>query len=162
MEHGIRTCEDLQCDYTVGYGGSPNEDGETTLDAMIMNGKTREVGAVAVLKRIKPAISVARKVMEKTYHSFLVGEDATQFAIKMGFKQENLSTEYSMKRWRNWLENGRKPNFWKNSTFTQEGHDTIGMVAMDVNGDIACGTSTNGAIFKIPGRVGDSPIAGKK
>lgn len=78
---------DLQCgcDGTVGLGGSPDQNGETTLDAMIMDGTTMDVGAVGALRRIQHAISVARKVMEKTYHTFLVGDQATQFALSQGF-----------------------------------------------------------------------------
>lgn len=87
-EIGASQCELEQCDHTVGFGGSPNEFGETTLDAMIMNGRTREVGAVANLKRVKEASHVARQVMDKTYHTLMVGEDATYFATRMGFSMQ--------------------------------------------------------------------------
>lgn len=127
--------------------------GETTLDAMIMDGTTKELGAVANLKEIKAAISVARKVMEKTYHSLLVGEDATEFAEKVGFKRENLTTPRSFKQWQDWIKGGRNPNYWKKEGVELErvegNHDTIGMVALDMEGKISCGTSTNGKIFKI-------------
>ena len=126
-----------------------------------MNGKTRETGAVSSMKDIKQAISVARKVMERTYHSMIVGRDATNFALRVGFNKTNLRTERSDEIWRNWVRNGRKPNFWKNSNSNKYiGHDTIGQVAIDSFNDIACGTSTNGASFKIPGRVGDSSLVG--
>lgn len=113
VENGCNECEMQQCDHTVGFGGSPDEDGETTLDAMIMDGVTHSVGAVGCLKRIKAAISVARNVMEHTTHTFLVGDDgicslwvyqrrstsccflATRFAVEMGFKEENLQTDFS-------------------------------------------------------------------
>src|SRR5258705_320359 len=85
VEQGCSTCEALQCDGTVGFGGSPDENGETTLDAMIMDGETHAVGAVGCLRRVKNAIGVARKVLEHTGHTLLVGELATDFAIKMGF-----------------------------------------------------------------------------
>jgi len=157
--------------YSVGYGGSPNENGETTLDAMVMWAPTREVGAVGCLKRVKKAISVARKVMEETKHTLLVGDDATQFASEMGFTEENLTTNFSHGLWEKWIQNNHQPNYWKgnhtyNSSiehFTEKlptGHDTIGMIAIDSNGNMACGTTTNGLSFKIPGRVGDSPIMG--
>lgn len=89
VEHGCNTCEELQafsnytsgCDGSVGLGGSPDESGETTLDAMIMDGNTMDVGAVGDLRRIKNAISVARKVMENTFHTLLAGDQATAFAI---------------------------------------------------------------------------------
>lgn len=168
VEEGCTRCEELQCDGTVGYGGSPDEDGETTLDAMIMDGNTLNVGAVGCLRRIKPAIRVARNVMEKTRHTFLVGEKATDFAVGQGFPEESLSTEKSAEMWRQWKEAGRQQNFWEinqrndgNSVqWGERNHDTIGMLALDSKGNLAAGTSTNGAKFKIPGRVGDSPIPG--
>lgn len=181
-------CEREQCDGTVGYGGSPNEKGETTLDAMIMDGRTMNVGAVASLREIKDAIAVARHVLENTRHTLLVGEQATEFAVQMGFKREPLSTERSLQLNTEWKERDCQPNFWTNvlpdpsktcgpyepvgedfymkspndinSFFSSDNHDTIGMVAIDLTGNIAAGTSTNGAANKIPGRVGDSPICG--
>lgn len=129
------------------------------------------------------AISVARKVMETTTHTFLVGEDATQFAIQMGFQTQNLSTPRSIQMWQQWVAGGCKPNFHKTNftcppsssekkreiescqvpkseLFDEGNHDTIGMVAVDSSGMVSCGTSTNGLTYKIAGRVGDSPIPG--
>lgn len=187
VEQGASVCEDQQCDGTVGYGGSPDENGETTLDALIMNGRTMNIGAVGGLRRIKHAISVARHVLDHTKHSFLVGELATQFAVEMGFQEESLTTSVSKKLWMKWHnEHHCQPNFWLNVSpdptrncgpyqkheYSQHllkkshlnvdrfNHDTIGMVAIDQHGDIAAGTSTNGAKYKIPGRIGDSPIPG--
>ncbi|XP_066999748.1 N(4)-(Beta-N-acetylglucosaminyl)-L-asparaginase [Anabrus simplex] len=187
IEAGCTTCEKLQCDGTVGYGGSPDESGETTLDAMIMDGETMNMGAVGALRRVKSAISVARHVMDYTDHSMLVGDQATRFALSMGFKEESLQTETSHAIWKTWKDNCCQPNFWVNvspdpktscgpykpnpkkhafertkqkSVFSEKNHDTIGMVAIDFKGRIAAGTSTNGARHKIPGRVGDSPIPG--
>jgi len=173
IEYGCNSCEELQefssftcgCDGSVGLGGSPNQNGETTLDAMIMDGNTMNVGSVGALRRIQYAISVARLVLDKTYHTLLVGDEATQFAISQGFKSKSLATTRSGNMWANWLET-RIPNYMKdesdhpNMIHDVHGHDTIGMVAIDKNSSIACGTTTNGAGFKIPGRVGDSPIAG--
>lgn len=187
VESGCTVCEMEQCDGTVGFGGSPNEHGETTLDAMIMDGITHNVGAVGCLKRVKRAISVARSVMEHTSETFLVGDDATQFAVQMGFKSEDLHTNHSWQMWKDWKKNNCQPNFWKDvvpdpdqscgpykpasrerkslrptshSDIGRQNHDTIGMIVVDRVGNIAAGTSTNGANHKIPGRVGDSPIAG--
>ncbi|KPI91143.1 N(4)-(Beta-N-acetylglucosaminyl)-L-asparaginase [Papilio xuthus] len=184
IQKGASVCEEQQCDGTVGFGGSPDEDGETTLDALLMDGKTMNVGAVGALRRIKNAVGVARHVLENTKHSILVGSQATQFAMQMGFHEESLTTPESKKLWSTWAnENNCQPNFWMNvkpnpnkycgpyhNHMSKErirhmevdryNHDTIGMVAIDKNGDIAAGTSTNGAKFKIPGRVGDSPIPG--
>ncbi|KAF2365320.1 Peptidase T2 asparaginase 2 [Trinorchestia longiramus] len=92
VEQGCAVCEREQCDGTVGYGGSPDEHGETTLDALIMDGATHDVGAVAALRQVKDAISVARHVLHYTDHTLLVGSQATEFALSMGFKQENLTT----------------------------------------------------------------------
>lgn len=185
---GCSVCEREQCDGTVGFGGSPNEKGETTLDAMIMDGKTMNVGAVASLRRVKDAIAVARRVLENTQHTLLVGEQATEFAVQMGFKEESLSTVNSKAIYNDWRTRNCQPNFWHNvspnpsmscgpydpvdsrltkqspndvnSFFSSKNHDTIGMIAIDKNGNIASGTSTNGASHKIPGRVGDSSIVG--
>ncbi|XP_054846222.1 N(4)-(beta-N-acetylglucosaminyl)-L-asparaginase [Eublepharis macularius] len=187
VEHGCGQCEIEQCDGSVGYGGSPDEHGETTLDAMIMDGNTMEVGAVADLRRIKNAIGVARKVIQHTKHTLLVGESATMFAESMGFPSEDLTTQKSLSIYLKWLNRSCQPNFRKNVTpdaakscgpykpnedFRREeqnvlektvhihSHDTIGMIVIGQNGSIAAGTSTNGAVHKIQGRVGDSPIAG--
>jgi len=181
VEKGVAQCEVDRCDGSVGYGGSPDETGETTLDAMIMDGETMKVGSVGCLRRIKSAISVARYVMQYTKHTLLVGDQATNFAKQMGFKEESLTTNDSMKIYEDWKKNKCQPNFWKNVTpnNTQQcgpyhpnppslienkqqliGHDTISMVVFDKDGKIASGASTNGLTHKIPGRVGDSPIIG--
>ncbi|XP_017273018.1 N(4)-(beta-N-acetylglucosaminyl)-L-asparaginase [Kryptolebias marmoratus] len=184
VEKGCARCEEEQCDGTVGFGGSPDESGETTLDAMIMNGNTMEVGAVADLRRIKNAIGVARAVMEHTEHTMLVGESASLFAENMGFVAEDLTTDKSLNIFSQWLKGNCQPNYRKNVSpdsskscgpyrpeaeqEQNEGprhvnihsHDTIGMIALDQNGHVAAGTSTNGLNHKVPGRVGDSPIIG--
>lgn len=154
---------------------------------MIMDGKTMNIGAVASLRNIKDAIAVARHILENTQHTFLVGEQATDFAVQMGFKKQSLSTPNSESMHNDWKIRNCQPNFWINvlpnpsmscgpyepvtnqetrsvndinSFFTSNNHDTIGMVVIDKQGNIASGTSTNGANHKIPGRVGDSPIPG--
>ncbi|KAJ1525930.1 hypothetical protein ONE63_009118 [Megalurothrips usitatus] len=187
VEKGCTVCEKLQCDGTVGFGGSPDERGETTLDAMIMDGVTMNIGAVSDLRGIPDAISVARKVLDYTAHTMLAGNQATKFAVKMGFKEQSLSTNKSLAIWQEWEKNKCQPNFWRNvspdptkhcgpykamdninkedalrssNEIDSQNHDTIGMIAIDSKGLIAAGTSTNGARHKIPGRVGDSPIPG--
>ncbi|XP_042349534.1 N(4)-(beta-N-acetylglucosaminyl)-L-asparaginase [Plectropomus leopardus] len=184
VEKGCARCEMDQCDGSVGYGGSPDESGETTLDAMIMNGNTMEVGAVADLRRIKNAIGVARAVMEHTEHTLLVGESASVFAENMGFIAEDLTTNNSVNIFSQWLKGNCQPNYRKNvipdpskscgpykpmATLHQSmrpqhanthSHDTIGIIALDQDGHVAAGTSTNGLTHKVPGRVGDSPIVG--
>lgn len=137
------------------------------------------MGAVGALRRVKNAISVARAVMEHTTHTFLVGDQATQFAIGMGFKEESLSTNHSKKMWTDWRQKGCQPNYRKNvvpdpttscgpykprSVWTDScearasfanalNHDTIGMVVIDSKGRLSAGTSTNGMNHKIPGQV---------
>ncbi|KAM7292720.1 oxysterol-binding protein-related protein 1 [Ixodes scapularis] len=120
VEEGCMQCERDQCDGTVGFGGSPDEDGETTLDALIIDGPTYSMGAVGALRRIKNAISVARKVMEHSQHTFLVGDQGklhgsipTQFAVSMGFQEESLATKHSKKMWEDWKRNKCQPNYWK-------------------------------------------------
>ncbi|RUS72283.1 hypothetical protein EGW08_019955, partial [Elysia chlorotica] len=182
---GCSTCEAEQCDGTVGFGGSPDEHGETTLDAMIMDGGTLAVGAVGSLRGIKNAIGVARAVMDYTDHTLLVGYLATEFAVEMGFKTESLSTNRSRQMHLSWKKNKCQPNFRKNVVpdpktscgpysprrtrgandraskgISPSNHDTIGMVVIDSAGSVWAGTSTNGANNKIPGRVGDSPVMG--
>ncbi|XP_062332170.1 N(4)-(beta-N-acetylglucosaminyl)-L-asparaginase isoform X1 [Osmerus eperlanus] len=184
VEQGCSRCEVDQCDGSVGFGGSPDENGETTLDAMIMNGDTMEVGAVADLRRIKNAIGVARAVMQHTEHTFLVGESASVFAEHMGFTAEDLTTNKSLSIFTQWLKDNCQPNYrksvlpdpskncgpYKPRAMSKQrqrerqidihAHDTIGMIAIGQDGHVAAGTSTNGANHKIPGRVGDSPVAG--
>ncbi len=155
---------ELLGDYWVGAGGVPNEVGETTLDAMIMWGPTHDLGAVGCLKRVKKAISVARAVMEKTQHSLIVGDDATRFAARMGFTETTLTSVVSQQAWDKWAAKGERTNaFDPEPIRTAEalaGHDTVGSIALDAAGNLCVGCSTNGREFKIPGRVGDSPIAG--
>ena len=142
------------------------------------------------MHRIKNAVGVARAVLEHSTHSLLVGESATQFAIGMGFKEEDLHSNASIQTWNNWKNNHCQPNFRRNvqpdptescgpykpipskkesqnmktdnkhRRLPDGEHDTIGMVTVDSQGNMAAGTSTNGLQFKIPGRVSDSALVG--
>jgi N4-(beta-N-acetylglucosaminyl)-L-asparaginase len=113
------------------------------------------IGSVACLENIIHPISVARAVMEKTPHVMLVGEGAFQFAISQGFKKENLLTPESEAEWKEWLKKSEyKPKV------NIENHDTIGMVALDMNGNLSGACTTSGMAFKMHGRIGDSPIIG--
>lgn len=114
VEAGCRQCQVDRCDGTVGWGGSPSETGETTLDAMIMDGDTLNVGAVGGLRRVKDAIGVARKVLELTNHSLLVGDMATAFALNLGYKEESLYSSESKKIYHDWLLRSCQPNYWVN------------------------------------------------
>lgn len=115
LVEGCRTCQTIQCDFTVGYGGSPDENGETTLDALIFDGDTINMGAVGALRNIKDAIGVARYVLDNTQHSFLAGELAQQFATNLGFTSESLETNYSLGLYETWKKQDNcQPNFWTN------------------------------------------------
>ncbi|KAL1505243.1 hypothetical protein ABEB36_004850 [Hypothenemus hampei] len=114
LEEGCRTCQNLQCDFTVGYGGSPDENGESTLDALIFDGSTINMGAVGGIRNVKDAIGVARKVLDNTQHSFLVGSLASDFAKNLGFPLETLETNYSTTLYNTWKDNKCQPNFWMN------------------------------------------------
>jgi L-asparaginase/N4-(beta-N-acetylglucosaminyl)-L-asparaginase len=157
VEKGINAPESDPTVTTVGYGGLPNAEGEVELDAAIMDGTRHRAGAVCSLHGIKNPISVARLVLEKTRHTTLAGEGALRFALKMGFKPEQLLTPESLKKWLEWKADPKHKTFWQNPT---EDHDTIGMVATDGKGHVVSGCSTSGMAWKIPGRVGDSPLVG--
>lgn len=157
-------------DTTVGYGGDPNEEGFLQLDASIMSGRdNNSAGAVAALENIKTPCSVARLVMERTDHLFLVGKGALKFAKMHGFKEEDLLTDEARQHWLEWKENLNPRDYYlppKKRKSVEELHDeindldTITLLALDANGDIAGATSTVGHHFKLVGRVGDSPIIG--
>jgi isoaspartyl peptidase/L-asparaginase-like protein (Ntn-hydrolase superfamily) len=157
VEKGINVAENDPAVTSVGYGGLPNAEGEVELDAAIMDGTRHRAGAVAALHSIKNPISVARQVLEKTRHTTLAGEGALRFALKMGFQPEQLLTPESLKKWLEWKANPNRKSFWQNPT---ENHDTIGMVATDGKSQVVSGCSTSGLAWKIPGRVGDSPLVG--
>ena len=154
VEQGCRIEEANEKGQSVGKGGLPDRDGNVTLDACIMD-SNGNYGAVLGVKDIKHVISVARKVMEDTPHVMLVGEGAKEFAISKGFEPENLLTEASKKAWEKWKEKSEyKP------IINIENHDTIGMLAIDKQGNISGACTTSGLAYKMAGRVGDSPIIG--
>jgi N4-(beta-N-acetylglucosaminyl)-L-asparaginase len=139
---------------TVGKGGSPDRDGHVTLDACVMD-KDGNYGAVVNVQNITHVVSLAKKVMQNTPHVILAGLGAEQFAYEQGFKKENLLTESSKKAWERWKEKSEyKP------IINIENHDTIGMLAIDKNGDISGACTTSGLAYKMSGRVGDSAIIG--
>jgi N4-(beta-N-acetylglucosaminyl)-L-asparaginase len=154
VEAGARVPEADPNDTSVGYGGLPDRDGNVTLDACIMDEKGN-AGAVTFLQHIMHPISVARAVMEKTPHVMLSGDGALDFALAQGFQKENLLTEKSKKAWQEWLKTAEyKPKA------NIERHDTIGIVALDKNGNLSGACTTSGMAYKLHGRVGDSPIIG--
>lgn len=156
VEKGINVPENDPTVTSVGYGGIPNSEGVVELDAAIMDGSRHRAGSVCSLQMIKNPISVARLIMEKTRHTTLAGDGAFRFALKMGFEPQTLLTPQSLQKWLDWKADSHHQTFW----LSPESHDTIGMVATDGKGHVVAGCSTSGLPFKIPGRVGDSPLVG--
>ena len=168
VENGVKVAESDLSNTTVGKGGYPDRDGHVTLDACIMD-ELGNCGSVAAIEDIAHPISVARLVMEKTPHVMLVGQGAKEFALQNGFTAEDLLTADSEKAWREWLKEKKyKPVInVENKSFAidrlpgnQYNHDTIGMLALDADGNLSGACTTSGMAFKMHGRVGDSPIIG--
>jgi N4-(beta-N-acetylglucosaminyl)-L-asparaginase len=169
---GVNTVEDDPNDNSVGYGGLPNEAGVVELDSSVMDGPSGLSGAVAALQNIKNPSMVARKVMQETNHALLVGAGALAFAKAEGFKEQDLLTEESRQIWLYWRQKHSDHDDWfpgkdvpeKIRKIVDDEYlrptGTVNCDAVDANGDLAGCTSTSGLAFKIPGRVGDSPIIG--
>lgn len=157
VEKGVRVTENDLTNRSVGIGGRPDRDGHVTLDACIMDERSR-CGSVAFLEGIKHPISVARAVMEKTQHVMLVGEGAHKFAVENGFETAKTPLPEVKKEWQEWKKENK--DLFKKPEINHENHDTIGMIAMDVNGDFSGACTTSGWAYKLHGRVGDSPIIG--
>jgi N4-(beta-N-acetylglucosaminyl)-L-asparaginase len=161
---GVKIQELDPNDDSVGYGGLPNADGVVQLDASCMHGPTKRAGAVGCLEGIKTPSEVAKLILKYTNHIFLVGEGAKRFALSYGFKEEDLLTEHSREVWLRWRANlNPEDNFIDvpdsdHMIVTKTG--TINCDAVTPQGDISSVTTTSGLSWKIPGRVGDSPIIG--
>ena len=186
---GVNMVELDPNDMSVGLGGLPNEDGVVQLDASCMHGPTKRAGAVGCLEDIATPSLVAKAVMDRTDHIFLVGAGAKKFALEMGFKEQNLLTEKSREAWLKWKSRLSPSDSWLDvpddpapakrrvTPSTPQHGDadehvfldergvphtfgTINMNAVTASGDIGSVTTTSGISWKIPGRVGDSPIIG--
>jgi N4-(beta-N-acetylglucosaminyl)-L-asparaginase len=185
---GVNIVEDDPKDQSVGYGGLPNEEGVVELDASVMHGPTHRAGAVASLRNIKNPSLVAKIVMERTDHLLLVGEGALRFALAHGFKPTDLLTEESRAVWLKWKETMSDQDAWGPGLAAPDGQSqsliyngdwdraevlaraqeyiahpptgTINCIAVNERGDLSGVTTTSGLAWKIPGRVGDSPIIG--
>ncbi len=206
---GVKIVEDDPNDMSVGYGGLPNEEGVVELDSSVMHGPMHRSGAVAALRNIKNPAAVAREVARRTDHCMIVGEGALKFALRMGFKEENLLTEQARQAWLKWRSTLNRDDDWlqddeldlpvKDNKGAQlpspsgrgwpskarsgEGQSSLASsqypgVDETINGvpyttgtihcsaltapgaDLAGCTTTSGLSWKLPGRVGDSPIIG--
>ena len=166
---GVNRVEEDPNDITVGLGGLPNERGVVELDASVMHGPSGRAGAVGSLHNIVYPSRVARLVMEQTDHVLLVGDGALEFAKAEGFKEENLLTERSRKIWLWWRQTLSPKDDWiapPESEWPEEvkeyvrTYGTINCSAIDLKGDLSGVTTTSGLFFKMPGRLGDSPIIG--
>ena len=149
---GVEVAERDPAIKSVGFGGYPNAEGEVEVDAAVMDGRTLGYGAVAGLRNIATATAVAQRVMEKTDHVLLVGNGALKFARAQGFEECLMLTEQGREAWEKWKR--------ERTGAPADAHDTIGMIALDQHGDLAAACTTSGAAFKLPGRVGDSPLIG--
>lgn len=143
---------------SVGYGGLPNQIGEVELDAGLMEGAQLRAGAVAGVRRFVPVIRLAQLVMEKTSHLMLVGEGAERFAMQQGFQPTNLLTEEAARRWHVWNAQRQAPQE-VSQVHAKDSHDTVGVLGWH-QGHLVSACSTSGLAWKLPGRVGDSPIVG--
>jgi len=155
IEKAIIAVEDHSDYSSVGYGGLPNEEGVVELDAAYMDGDNFDIGAIAGATNIKNPISVAKKLSEDTFNIFLVGNGATKYAEKEGFEIKNMLTPKS----RNAHAERLKEVYEKNLS-PYDGHDTVGMVALDTYGKMVSATSTSGLFMKKSGRIGDSALSG--
>lgn len=155
IETAIKEVEDFPYYKSVGYGGLPNEEMEVELDAGYMDGDTLSIGAVMAIKDYKNPISIAKELSKYNVNNILVSEGAEKFAHKEGFERKNMLTDRAKIHYKNRIKEIQNTNLKP-----YDGHDTVGMVALDNFGKIVSATSTSGLFMKKKGRVGDSPIVG--
>jgi len=158
---GAQAVEDDPKVHSVGYGAIGNSIGTVSLDACVMDGKTMGCGAVAGVENIRHVAALARKVMEKTPHNLLVGLGAQQFALQNGFPLQTLITPECVALWekKQPREGGSGPQKAPMPELAHN-HDTVSVLARDSQGNLAGVCTTSGLSYKLPGRVGDSPLIG--
>jgi isoaspartyl peptidase/L-asparaginase-like protein (Ntn-hydrolase superfamily) len=168
VEQAVRAVEADPACTTVGYGGYPDAAGEVTLDASIMVSPAR-CGSVCFVRRILHPVTLARRVMEHTGHVMLAGDGAERFALSQGIAPADLASDASRRAYEKWLAEhpgqGRptaapRANVEEAGLSPEDSHDTVGVLALDAAGVLAGACSTSGLAFKLPGRVGDSPVIG--
>ena len=174
---GVEPVENDPDDMSVGFGGLPNERGVVELDSCVMDGPTALAGAVASLRNIKNPAQVALRVMQQTDHVLLVGDGALEFARLQGFPEENLLTDKARRAWLRWRRSLSNRDDWLEPEENRlpeadragdrspakrppRPTGTIHVGCVDARGDMGGCTTTSGLAFKIPGRVGDSPLIG--
>lgn len=173
VEAGIRCVEANPDDHTVGYSGYPNLLGRVEVDASIMDGHDLSAGAVGAMQDCLHPISVARQVMERLPHVFLVGQGAERFAAEMGFERRDLLTDKARQVWEKRLRDAmpeevferldQQPDLWRwvqMATDPERAKGTVNFIAQDAQGQLCAGASTSGWAWKYPGRLGDTPVIG--
>jgi isoaspartyl peptidase/L-asparaginase-like protein (Ntn-hydrolase superfamily) len=157
VEAAAKVTESDITNRSVGIGGRPDKSGHVTLDACIMNWES-QCGSVGCLEGIAHPISVARHIMENTQHVMLVGEGARKYAVEHDFDKIKTPLPEVKKDWKKWKK--EQAELAKRPEINHENHDTIGILAMDSEGRISGACTTSGWAYKLPGRLGDSPIIG--
>jgi N4-(beta-N-acetylglucosaminyl)-L-asparaginase len=176
---GVNIVELDPADDSVGYGGLPNAEGVVQLDSSVMHGPLRRAGAVACLEGVRTPSLVAKAVMEQTDHHLLVGRDAQRFARNLGFTiEDDLNTENSRRKWLDWKRRLDPQHYLDPAKRARAGYEaglqmvregvidaehfygTINCDGVNARGQVCGVTTTSGLAWKIPGRVGDSPILG--
>ncbi len=161
---GAQAVEDDTSVRSVGFGSLPDRLGRLTLDAAVMDGKTLQCGAVAAVEHIRHPAALARRVMEKTKHVLLVGEGAKWFAIRQGFPLEMPYTAEAISEWVGKRKDGGPVDVPTGPDdiylVDESNHDTVTVLGRDSTGNFGGACTTSGLAFKLPGRVGDSPVIG--
>lgn len=155
IETAVKDVEDFPYYKSVGFGGLPNEEMEVELDAAYMDGNTLDIGAIAAVKDYANPISIARCLSKERVNSFLVGQGAEKYAHKESFERKNMLTKRAKIHYHNRIKEVKELEIKPYA-----GHDTVGMVCLDIHGKMTSATSTSGLFMKKAGRVGDSPIPG--
>jgi L-asparaginase/N4-(beta-N-acetylglucosaminyl)-L-asparaginase len=161
LDAGESACRYAEADLgnpTVGIGGYPDRDGNVSVDAAVMLSPAH-CGGVCACRQVLHPITLARRVMEKTAHKLIAGGGADQFAVEQGIETGNISIESSQEKWRQWKASRGASTPIAN--IEEANHDTIGVLSLDSSGTLAACCSTSGLAWKLPGRVGDSPIIGQ-